>query len=143
MPLGIRTWGYDATHADTADGPYRAVDSIGDLAPSSLQVYAENPTDGIAWLMVRSGDDTVWFGNAQVSVPAKAWTTISQDASTTYQWEARHNDGTATGDTFSGTVGDLVSHVGGGHAARRDRLRAGLQRRGPLLPRRLPGRHDR
>jgi hypothetical protein len=115
VPLGERTWGLDADHEGVAEGPYRDLDSIGDLAPSSLQVYADADTDGVAWVWIRTGDDDLWYGSTPLSVAAGSWHTISQDAATTYSWVERHNDGTpVVGGTFSGTVGQTITHVGGG-----------------------------
>ena len=114
VPLGTRSWGLDADDPGVVNGPYRDVDSIGDLAPSSVQVYADADSDGLAWLSMRTTDDLLWFGISPVSVAAGGWHTIGQDASTTYDWVERHNDGTATGGTFTGTVGQMIAHVGGG-----------------------------
>jgi hypothetical protein len=114
VPLGTRTWGLDAVDPQVVNGVYRDVDSVADLAPSSLQVYADSDSDGVAWLWMRTGDDLLWYGASPVSVAAGGWHTLSQDSATSYSWVERHNDGTATGQTFTGTLAEMVAHAGGG-----------------------------
>ena len=114
-PLGERVWGFDPEHDGVGDGPYRDLSLIADDASASLQVYAVNQTDGVAWAMLRDSDDTVWFGGSPVSITdTGAWTTISQDSDTSYDWVQRNNDGSATGETFTGTIDELSDDVGPG-----------------------------
>ena len=117
-PLGSRVWGLDATHEGVGDGPYRALTLIADDATATLQVYAVDQTDGVAWAMLRDSDDTVWFGGSPVSITdTGVWTTISQDSDTSYDWVQRNNDGSATGETFTGTIDELSDDVGPGDFA--------------------------
>ena len=119
-PLGEPRLGASTrTNDGVGDGPYRALSTDRRRRDrAALQVYAVDQTDGIAWAMLRDSDDTVWFGGSPVSITdTGVWTTISQDSDTSYDWVQRNNDGSATGETFTGTIDELSDDVGPGDFA--------------------------
>jgi hypothetical protein len=118
VPAGRRTWGFVSSGAGGAIGPFRAVPAMADLTTARLQVYADQGgADAIGYADVFADDSatTSWWGvtTDTLHVSAGAWATVDTVAST-YQWQ-EFGSGGPTGSTFSGTVSEMVDHVGSDH----------------------------
>jgi hypothetical protein len=118
VPLGVRTWGYDVATPDSAVGPFRAIDSMGVLAADQMSAYAEgSDATGVAVAeVIEDGNTTRWYGRSDtlLTLTAGSWTTVSGlDAS--YQWlEVTVADGQPTGNIFTGTIPQMLTHNGTG-----------------------------
>jgi hypothetical protein len=117
VPLGTHTWGFAPPHPGGAIGPYRAVPAIDNLAAAQLQVYAETGgADGVGFAQVHeaSGGASWWGVTSTFHVAAGSWTTadVNGDA---FSWREFDSSGNQTANTFSGTVHQMVAHVGSDH----------------------------
>lgn len=101
-PLGERSLGYDLAGGD-AVGSLAYVPAVGAASSTSLSVYAEDGTTGVAYVGYTSpaqrGTDLMWIGQAQLTVPAGRWSTLTTD-DLTYTWtQVDVSDGQTVTDT--------------------------------------------
>jgi hypothetical protein len=117
VPLGSRTWGFAASGAGGAIGPYRSVAAIDNVTTAQMQVYAETGgADGVGYAQVLEGaGGSSWWGvTSTFHVAAGAWTTADV-VGDSFSWREFDGSGIQTAQTFSGTVHQMVAHVGSDH----------------------------
>jgi hypothetical protein len=114
VPLGTRTWGFDAP-TPGALGPFHTITSMANIGADQMQVSSDSGTaHGAALAGVTVDDGNAWYGVAPLTVTAGSWQTVQGADSTSYTWrEVNLNTGATEGSPFSGSIADLLTQVGG------------------------------
>lgn len=119
VPIGTRTWGFDmpAESSGYAIGPFRSVSSMATLSTAQADFYDEGAVtaNGVALAGVDPADNTgsFWMGVAPLMLPTGSWQTVTA-GDKSYSWTQIDSQFQPTGQAFSGTISQLLSHIGTG-----------------------------
>ncbi len=118
VPIGSRTWGFDLPGGASgyAIGTYGFTSSMANLTTAQADFYSDSGTaTGIAFAFIDENPVTgaSWVGNSALSLTAGSWQTKS-GIGLTYTWRELDGGGTPTGQTFNGTISQMLSQIGTG-----------------------------